>query len=181
MAFSSLISKAITRYSNNMFDAKKVSELSDKLDAEINFKLKENDSFENMDINNIKEPDYRDPYQDMDVPFDDLEDYYNISDSVENIEELEDYIDLTVKALFREKNEKTLDELNQMPEFKAYNKSYEDNAWENFSRARGYSEEDIQDYKTLLKQQEKLDPAGDIGLAIDNLSLIHISEPTRPY
>ena len=168
MAFSSLISKAITRYSNNMFDAKKVSELSDQLEADINFKLKESDSFENMNINNIKEPDYNDPYQDMDVPFDDLEDYYSISDSVENIEELEDYVNLTVKALFREKNEKTFDELNEMPEFKAYREDKEYNSWEDFSRARGYSEEDIQDYKTLMDQQEKLDPAGDIGLTIDN-------------
>jgi len=163
MAFSSLISKAITRYSNNMFDAKKVNELSDRLEADINFKLKEGDSFENMNTPNFKEPDYTDSYQDMDIPFDDLEDYYSISDNVENIEELEDYVDLSIKILFREKNDKTLDELRQMPEFQKDSESY---SWEDFSRARGYSEEDIQDFKTVMEQQEKLDPAGDIGLTI---------------
>ena len=171
MAFSSLISKAITRYSNNMFDSNRVDEVSTFIDENISSVLREGDEFGEIAAASARKPDYRDPDADMDMPYDELEEYYGIDDSFENSEkfaELENYIDSTIKAVFREKNDKTLDELYEMPEFVKYknDKDDTDGAWEDFSRARGYSEDDIENFKYLLNVEKSLDSEKEISSAI---------------
>lgn len=151
-----------------MFDSKKVDEVSSFIDENISDALREGDEFGEMAAASARKTGYRDPDADMDMPYDDLEEYYGIDDSFQNSEEfaeLENYIEASIKAVFREKNDKTLDELYEMPEFLKYKKN-EEGAWEEFSRARGYSEEDIENFRYILDTGKFIDSEQQISSAI---------------
>ena len=60
-------------------------------------------------------------------------------------EALEEITELEAKVFLREKIDKSLEELREIPEFK----NYQEGDWETFSRARGYNEDEIYDFETL--------------------------------
>lgn len=60
-------------------------------------------------------------------------------------EALEEITELEAKVFLREKINKSLEELREIPEFK----NYQEGDWETFSRARGYNEDEIYDFETL--------------------------------
>lgn len=112
------ILKALSKSTDNFFDAEHLKRYADRI----------------ADVVQQKQGKNIDPVDNVDVPMDD--DYFF---------NLESAAELEAKVFLREKIDKSLEELQQMPEWKDYQKG----DWEKFSRARGYTEEEIDDFAKL--------------------------------
>ena len=112
------ILKALSKSTDNFFDAEHLKRYADQI----------------ADVVQQKQGKNIDPVDNVDVPMDD--DYFF---------NLESAAELEAKVFLREKIDKSLEELQQMPEWKDYQKG----DWEKFSRARGYTEEEIDDFAKL--------------------------------
>jgi len=146
MAFSSIIAKAIKEYSGNLFNENQISKVAKEVDEEILYARKQN------------QKDFE--------PADDFEsvDDFAMSDMSPDYD-LEDYIERNVRVAFREKNEKPLEELQQLPEYEGYSEGV-DGGWQAFSRARGYDEEEIENFEEMMELKDIVDKYGDYSSAI---------------
>jgi len=146
MAFSSIIAKAIKEYSGNLFNENQISKVAKEVDEEILYARKQN------------QKDFE--------PTDDFEsvDDFAMSDMSPDYD-LEDYIERNVRVAFREKNEKPLEELQQLPEYEGYSEGVE-GGWQAFSRARGYDEEEIENFEEMMELKDIVDKYGDYSSAI---------------
>ena len=150
--------KALKERLGDLFSDDEIAKVSKDLEDRIVLGKKEEPDFDWSD------PDAYDP-----------ETYYDMVDEFDEIETidpkaLEDYTESSVKVFLDEKIDKTLDELDEMPEWIAYK---EGKGWEDFSRARGYTDEQIAEYTRNSELQSEIDPDGDMWA--------EISDILRPY
>jgi hypothetical protein len=79
---------------------------------------------------------------------------------------IDDIAELETKVFLREKIDKSLEELQQMKEWK----NYQEGDWETFSRARGYTEKEIDDFAYLQELRNQiLDDDGGLSNQIQNI------------
>jgi len=92
---------------------------------------------------------------DVDVPMDD-----ELNFLIDDIAELE------TKVFLREKIDKSVEELQKMKEWK----NYQEGDWQTFSRARGYSETEIDDFAKLQELRDQiLDDDGGLSVEIQSV------------
>lgn len=105
------------------------------------------------------------PFEDAQYAAKNIIDRLDSNNNLTNNPDYAEYIKAETESLLREKHDLSLEELEEMAAWK-------NNDWEKFSRDRGYTEEEIKNYKRTLDLQDKI--VREEGLERDLMDEVHV-------